>query len=267
MNGVSVIIAMKNAEFTIEKCILSMEKQSFQPLEILVCDDASTDNSVQAVKKIMKKYDNIRLFRNLKSRGAANARNRCICRAKYEFIAVQDADDWSDEQRIEKEMAFLSRHKEFAAVGTGCYRISEYGKRKKDIPPERVYRKDLIWGGHFIHASCIFRKEALMSVGGYTDNAFTRRDQDYHLLMKLYAAGYQLYNIQECLYYYLSTNATYERQIDLSKVRGLMWIRLDGYRRNRMPVWAYIFVAKPLLAVLLPKKMMMAYYKRLGSCP
>ena len=74
MNGVSVIIAMKNAEFTIEKCILSMEKQSFQPLEILVCDDASTDNSVQAVKKIMKKYDNIRLFRNLKSRGAANAR-------------------------------------------------------------------------------------------------------------------------------------------------------------------------------------------------
>lgn len=262
MEGVSVVIPMKDAEATIEKCILSIERQSYRKLEILVCDDASSDRSVQAVEELMEKYGNIRLLRNKTGRGAANARNRCIRRARYDFIAMQDADDWSDEKRIEKEMAFLSAHKEYAAVGTGCYRVNEAGDRKEVLPFEHIQKKDLIWGGHFIHASCIFRKEALLSVGGYTDNPYTKRDQDYHLLMKLYGAGYRLYNMQECLYYYLSTDATYRRQADLSKAKGLMWIRYDGYRRNRMPLWAYLFVAKPLLAALAPKKIIMKYYKR-----
>ena len=45
MDGVSVIIPMKNAELTIEKCILSIVNQSYSFLEIIVCDDGSADGS------------------------------------------------------------------------------------------------------------------------------------------------------------------------------------------------------------------------------
>ncbi len=262
MNGVSVIIPMKNAELTIEKCILSIENQSYKPLEIIVCDDGSTDDSVAMVELLMKKYSNIVLLKNEKSNGSANARNQCIKCARYEFIAVQDADDWSDERRIQKEMSFLVAHPEYAIVGAGCFRVNEKGEKKVDIPKEYVTKTDLIWGGHFVHATCIFRKEVLLSVGGYTDNKYTKRDQDYHLLLKLYGQGYKLYNMQECLYYYLSTDKTYFRQIDFTKVRGLMWIRYDGYKRNKMPLWAYLYVLKPLVAVLIPKSIMLRYYKR-----
>jgi glycosyltransferase involved in cell wall biosynthesis len=262
MDGVSVIIPMKNAELTIEKCILSIVNQSYSFLEIIVCDDGSADGSIAVVEHLMQKYDNITLLKNKVSKGAANARNRCIAEAKYNYIAVQDADDWSARDRIEKEMSFLATHPEYAVVGSGCYRVNEFGEKKIDIPMEYISKKDLIWGGHFVHASCIFRKEVLCEVGGYTDNKYTKRDQDYHLLLKLYGKGYRLYNLQECLYYYLSTDATYIRQIDLKKVRGLMWIRYDGYRRNNMPIWAYFFVFKPLIAVLIPKCIMLGYYKR-----
>lgn len=262
MDGVSVIIPMKNAEATIEKCILSIINQSYQPLEVIICDDGSSDHSASIVECLMQEHSNIILLKNEVSRGAANARNCCIAQAKYEFIAVQDADDWSAKDRIQKEMLFLRANPQYAIVGTGCYRVNEFGEKKKEIPMEYVHKKDLIWGGHFVHASCIFRKEALTAVGGYTDNQFTKRDQDYHLLLKLYAQGYKLYNMQECLYYYLSTNDTYIRQVDFTKVRGLMWIRYDGYKRNNMPLWAYFYVLKPLIAVLMPKCIMLKYYKR-----
>lgn len=262
MDGVSVIIPMKNAESTIKHCILSIENQNYKPLEIIICDDGSSDNSVFVVEELMEKYNNIILLKNNTSCGSANARNKCIYKSKYNYIAVQDADDWSDEKRLSKEMSFLIAHPEYAIVGTGCFRVNEVGERKADIPKEYVNKKDLIWGGHFIHASCIFRKKALLDVGGYTDNKYTRRDQDYHLLMKLYSQGYKLYNIQECLYYYLSTDATYIRQVDFTKVIGMMWVRYDGYKRNRMPFWAYLYVFKPLIAVLIPKPIMLKYYKR-----
>ena len=217
MDGVSVIIPMKNAELTIEKCILSIVNQSYSFLEIIVCDDGSADGSIAVVEHLMQKYDNITLLKNKVSKGVANARNRCIAEAKYNYIAVQDADDWSARDRIEKEMSFLATHPEYAVVGSGCYRVNEFGEKKIDIPMEYISKKDLIWGGHFVHASCIFRKEVLCEVGGYTDNKYTKRDQDYHLLLKLYGKGYRLYNLQECLYYYLSTDATYIRQIDCKR--------------------------------------------------
>lgn len=261
MLGVSVVIPMKNAESTIQKCILSIENQTYYPIEIIVCDDGSTDKSICIVESMEKKYDNIILLKNKICRGSANARNRCIEVAKYNYIAVQDADDWSDKNRIEKEVKFLNSHNQYAIVGTGCYRVNETGQMIKSIPMENIEKKDLIWGGHFIHASCLFRKEALLAVGGYTDNENTRRDQDYHLLMKLYGKGYKIYNIQECLYYCLSTDATYLRQIDFKKVKGLMWIRFDGYKRNNMPLWAYLYVFKPLIACLIPKFIMLKYYK------
>lgn len=262
MVGVSVVIPMKNAQSTIEKCILSMENQSYKPLEIIICDDGSTDGSPDVVEKLKNKFDNIKLLRNDTSKGAANARNQCIAESRYDYIAMQDADDWSDEKRIEKEMTFLFEHEEYVMVASGCYRVNETGEKKADIQKEYVEKEDLVWGGHFIHASCIFKKEALLSVGGYTDNKYTKRDQDYHLLMKLYAKGYKLYNMQECLYYYLSTQDTYTRQIDFSKVKGLMWIRYDGYKRNKMPLWAYLYVFKPLVACLIPRKIMLKYYKK-----
>ena len=59
MDGVSVIIPMKNAELTIEKCILSIVNQSYSFLEIIVCDDGSADGSIAVVEHLMQKYDNI----------------------------------------------------------------------------------------------------------------------------------------------------------------------------------------------------------------
>lgn len=260
--GVSVVIPMKNAEKTIEKCIKSILSQDYFLIEVLVCDDGSDDCSVEIVEQMMQKYDNIRLFYNKASRGAANARNKCIKKAKYNYIAMQDADDWSASNRISREMEYMKSHPEYSIVGCGCYRVNEKGELQQVIEKENVETKDLVWGGHFIHASCIFKKTALLEVGGYTDNKYTARDQDYHLLMKLYAQGHRLYNMPECLYYYLSTDETYRRQIDIKKVWGLMWIRYDGYKRNRMPLWSYIYVFKPLVAAVIPARIMMKYYKR-----
>ena len=56
---VSVIIALYNCEDKITRCIESIENQTYKNIEIIVCDDCSTDNSFEVVKELTKKYDNI----------------------------------------------------------------------------------------------------------------------------------------------------------------------------------------------------------------
>lgn len=99
---ISVIIPVFNCEKYLEECLESVISQSLDCMEIVCVDDGSTDGSYVILQKYAKKYDFVHVYTQ-KNSGAGNARNLGISKAKGEFIAFLDADDfYIDVDALEK---------------------------------------------------------------------------------------------------------------------------------------------------------------------
>ena len=101
MPKVSVIIPVYNVEKYLIKCLNSVVNQTFNDIEIICIDDASTDNSFSILCTYAKKDARIRLIRNPKNIGLGATRNIGIDMANSEYLLFVDSDDWIDLTTIE----------------------------------------------------------------------------------------------------------------------------------------------------------------------
>ncbi|MGO4994993.1 glycosyltransferase family 2 protein [Jeotgalibaca porci] len=104
---ISIVVPSYNREKTIKRCIDSLLLQTYKDLEIIIVDDASTDNT----EDIIKLYNDERLHyvKLDKNGGACRARNAGIEIARGEYIAFQDSDDEWDVTKLEKQLVFLEK--------------------------------------------------------------------------------------------------------------------------------------------------------------
>lgn len=123
---VTICIPTYNNGPYIGKTLKSVINQTYANLDILVCDNASTDNTQDIVNSL--KDERIRYFRNATNIGSGKSVNKSIKLAKGEFIALYHSDDIYDLTIIEKELAFLIKHPEVGAVFTLDLLINEYDK-------------------------------------------------------------------------------------------------------------------------------------------
>lgn len=260
--AISVVMSVYNGEKYVTKGVQSIINQTFKDWELIICDDGSSDNTYAILEKLQQNDDRIVLLKNEINSGLAYSLNRAISIAKSNILARQDADDESLPHRFEVQYPFVLEHPEYAIVGTCWNNVNDRGEQWVTMAQEYVEARDLIWDGGFMHPSWMMRKDLLEKVGFYTVSKYTRRDQDYHLVMKIYGAGMKMCNLQEVLYNYTNDEGTFKRTKNWKRVRGLMWIRWDGYRRNRLPLWSYAVVLKPLVKNLLPEGLMKKYYLR-----
>lgn len=105
---VSVIIPTYNVQDYIGQAVQSALEQTVQDIEILITDDASTDNTVRAIKKI--KDSKIYLTINKRNFGPSYSRNLALQRAKGEWIALLDGDDWWEKHRLERMLEVAESH-------------------------------------------------------------------------------------------------------------------------------------------------------------
>jgi len=90
---VSIITPSFNAEVFIEETVASVIQQTHQNWEMLIVDDASTDQTLEVLKKISKKEPRVKVQSLSTNAGAAVARNKAIDVAKGKYLAFLDADD------------------------------------------------------------------------------------------------------------------------------------------------------------------------------
>ena len=90
----SIVIPMFNTEEYIERCIRSIQSQSYKDIEIIIIDDASTDRSVEIVKNLQKDDARIILLQNNENSGSGISRNKGISIATGEYITFIDSDDY-----------------------------------------------------------------------------------------------------------------------------------------------------------------------------
>lgn len=98
---ISIIIPLYNKQKTIEKCLSSIQNQSFKKFEVLVIDDGSTDNSGIIAKRFCD-TDTRFLFFTQKNMGVSAARNLGLINARGKYVFFIDADDYIDSNYIEK---------------------------------------------------------------------------------------------------------------------------------------------------------------------
>ena len=99
---ITVIVPCYNIENYIEKCIESIENQTYKNIEIIAVDDCSTDSTYEKLKNLQNKYKNLLVYKNKNNSGAAFSRNYALKKAKGEFIGFVDSDDYIVDNYYEK---------------------------------------------------------------------------------------------------------------------------------------------------------------------
>jgi glycosyltransferase involved in cell wall biosynthesis len=153
---VSVVIPCYNAACFLHETLASVLRQTHPPLEVIVVDDGSTDNSAAIAESF---GPCVRVIRQ-KNQGESVARNRGIDEAKGDWIAFLDADDFWEPTKLERQLGVIDP--EVMCVHTNLYWI---GARKgvfdaSLVPPEVRYSIEFmaVWNSIGGPSSVIFRK-------------------------------------------------------------------------------------------------------------
>ncbi|MDQ8736571.1 glycosyltransferase family 2 protein [Paenibacillus sp. LHD-38] len=207
---VSIVITNYNRAAYLIECLDSLKKQTHASTEIIFVDDASADRSVDVVQAWCEEnglagtdaFVLVRLPRNV---GFSGAMTTGLFLARGEYIAVQDADDFSHPLRLEKQIAFLRSHPDIALVGTSyaafgnteqrVYEQANWLRYGEEI--NKVYRN----GGHCVcHGTIMFRGDAFDRIGGLSRRIVGA--EDYEFIVKFLHQKERIENIPEILYYY-----------------------------------------------------------------
>lgn len=252
---VSVIMAAYNAEETIEAAIRSILLQTHDNFELIICDDASTDNTWCLMRSLADEDSRIKLIRQEKNRGSAVARNRCLLQAQGEYIAIMDADDLCSENRLAVQVSFLERHREVAFVGLlGEVFHNIPGDCSKCYPyVAKPAAKDFLMTLPFVHASLMFRSTAMGR--GYPEERQALRSEDYAFLMERYAAGLRGENTTDAVYYIREDADTFKRRKYRYRLTeaGVKW---KGFLALGLMPRGILFAIKPLIVGLVPPKIL-----------
>ena len=138
-----IIIPIFNCEEYIEKCIESIESQTFKDYSIIAINDHSTDNTFDIVKKLAKKYNNIELIEPEKKVWNGGARNIGIKESKSKYILFMDNDDWFNDKNCLQSIAnTIEQNNEPDLIRLSYYCLT--GENKQPVILTENNPKDLV---------------------------------------------------------------------------------------------------------------------------
>jgi glycosyltransferase involved in cell wall biosynthesis len=214
---VSIIITSFNREKYLKDCLESIFAQTYRDIEIILVDDCSTDKTVEifyefqreAIEKRPEMKDRMIAISLPRNVGYAGPLTLGMFLSKGEFIAIQDSDDLSHPERIQKQVSYLNANPQYELVGTLFSSFFGYkngkfsGLRhpvrwiKYDEEIYKAYEK----GEHCIcHGTTLFRGSVFDRLGGFTRRL--GKEADFEFLQKCIKNGVKANNLPEVLYYY-----------------------------------------------------------------
>jgi glycosyltransferase involved in cell wall biosynthesis len=196
---VTVVVTTYNRPKLVRRAVKSVLSQTYVPMEVIIVEDGSDSGIVGWLKN--QKLDDIRYIRHGKNEGLAAARNTGLQNAQGEYVAYLDDDDEWLSQKITKQVDLaLKRARSYGVIYCGALVISSkenvIGKNRPRLRGDirgAIREKGLFT----IPSSCLFRKEALLRVGGYDENLSSHIDHD--IWLKLAQARYAADFVSQCL--------------------------------------------------------------------
>ena len=246
--SISIIIITHNRAGFISEAIESALGQSFSDRELIIIDDASSDNTREIAENYAKKDGRIRYFRNNERLHISKSRNKALGLARGEYVAVLDSDDvWSDRDKLKKQYEFLERNKDYVLVGGGVIVIDEFGKETRryfNRESDEDIRWKILFQNQFAHSGVMFRREAALKAGGYDDSL--NIGEDYDLWLKLGTLG-KMANLKE----YLLKYRVHGGNITLKRIEALKNnIAIIRKYKNRYPNYYLAYARRALRSLI-----------------
>lgn len=210
MIKVSVIIPTHNREDILMRTIFSVQKQTEKNIEILVCDDGSTDRTKESVEKCSESDPRIRYISCGHNGRPAIPRNIGIREAKGEWLAFLDDDDLWNPVKLEAQLYALEKSGSKACC-TNAF-LYEDGKNtgKRYFPGEedKVYGfKDIIRANPVICSSMMIHHSLIENCIGFAEGQRLAAIEDYAFWYRI--CGYtEIYYVGKALTGYLVTSST-----------------------------------------------------------
>lgn len=234
------------------RSIHSIMMQREVDLELIVCAGGSSE-TIQSFLHAQAALDpRIRLVgTENEPTDLGHKLNVCLKYAHGEYIARMDDDDYSHPNRMKLQLRYLEAHPEIDFVGCNVNLMKDKELQGTRMFPEFPVIKDFYFVQPFIHPTLMFRKRALVSVGGYSEEKRCILCEDYDLLLRLYAVGSIGANLQEIVFDYTLPHTVKGNR----KMRHRWNEVLTRYARFKdlgVLKQAFPYVIKPILVGLLP---------------
>lgn len=182
MKQVSVIIPTYNRGHIIERSIRSVLQQTYQPLEIIVVDDGSDDNTEEVIREIA---DSRIVYHKLpENKGVSYARNKGVELANGEWIAFQDSDDCWRENKLEEQMAYAEMYPEYELIYC-AYCCNLANKDAVEIPGKTGAKlqgdifADLLYKNTIGAPTILMRKSAFLKTQGFDSSLRSLEDWEF----------------------------------------------------------------------------------------
>lgn len=167
---VSVIMTNFNCEKFLARAIKSVLSQTHSNLELLIVDDASTDDSLKVINEFAQADSRIRVFKNRSQRGTYWAKNSVLRKTTGSYITMIDSDDYDLPTRLEKQLAEFTSPEVVCVTCLNDRKVSEFS----DVS-ERV---------SIGYPSMMFRYEVFEKLG-YYDTVRFGADSEFYERAKL----------------------------------------------------------------------------------
>lgn len=202
MPPVPVLLPFRNAAGTLDAAIASMAAQTCTDWELLLIDNASTDDSPAIAQRWADRDSRIKLVHE-PTVGIAHALNTGLAQAQGKYIARMDADDVSHPERLAKQVAYLDAHPEIGVLGTRTAFVTTVEKssgmrwfvdwQNALLRPHEHYVKRFV-DAPLAHPTVMLRRELVERHGGYDTGPLP---EDHELWLRWMDAGVRFAKLPE----------------------------------------------------------------------
>lgn len=199
---VSVIIATRNRSHLLVESVRSIQEQTIKELQIIIVDDSSEDDTSEVVKSLCEVDSRISYHRNETRLGPAGARNRGIELAATEYVAIQDDDDVSTSNRLQRQMDILTRDRSVDLVFSSVQWVDNKGDKlgvypglvcsgRFPVEPWEVFTLLLLESNKIPNATIMFRRDLFSRMGGYPEQFSIGEDWLWFMNMAMRGCVYR----------------------------------------------------------------------------
>lgn len=243
MEQVTILLPVRNGKRYLPQTLSSLAHQSFARFELIAVDDGSADGSAEILHDWAAMDPRIRVVQ-AKGSGLVSALNEGLTLASFELIARADADDLYHPDRLQLQFDHMQLHPEEVLLGARTIKIDSEG-RKLFYEYQALTHDEIVqgliagYGGVVPHPVVMFRKSAVLSVGGYRTEALHCEDLD--LWLRLADLG-RLANLPNHLIRYrvhpASVSATHWRRqrLNIKKI-STAWARKHALQIPEQTMW------------------------------
>lgn len=237
---VSVIMPAYNSAEFIEASVKSVLDQNYTNWELLVVDDASTDDTPNILQKFSEREKRIRLIRNESNQGPGISRNKGIKAAQGDFIAFLDADDLWKPEKLEKQLKFMQEN-QVEVCYSSYERIDENGERRKEVIqalPFLKYEK-LLKSNYVGNLTGIYNCRRLGKIYGPQ----IRKRQDWGLWLNAVKKADTARSIKEPLAFYrLRKSSISGNKLEMLRYNFNIYNKVLGFSFLKSLKWLLIFL-------------------------